>query len=168
MNVTTKNRSWDERPSSSRMYVYLKDMESMIGDSPGYVKWMADEDGRYLYRLSGGWIDADGTVKNAKVVKVAAPDSKFKLQEEEDAAWRVFNRQEVKLMKMAAEWGLRELGHDAKLRFSRKAGCSCGCSPGFVLDTSLRIDGRQVDIWVEGSAKELTQLDNDRILAASL
>jgi hypothetical protein len=34
-------------------------------------------------------------------------------------------------------------------RFSGTAGCSCGCSPGFVLDRCLRVNGRPVDLWIE-------------------
>lgn len=37
-------------------------------------------------------------------------------------------------------------GLDAK--FSKKAGCSmCPCSPGFVLDRTLYVDDRPVDMW---------------------
>jgi len=35
-----------------------------------------------------------------------------------------------------------------KIKFSRKAGCSCGCSPGFIVDgDTLRVDGEPVDVW---------------------
>jgi len=33
--------------------------------------------------------------------------------------------------------------------FSAKAGCSCGCSPGFILTSRLSIDGKPVDLWIE-------------------
>lgn len=36
----------------------------------------------------------------------------------------------------------------AKVTFSYKAGCSCGCSPGFILDGTVREDGWNVDIHV--------------------
>jgi len=47
-----------------------------------------------------------------------------------DAAWRRYNREEVRIMrKYLAAAGIEVQG----LRFSRKAGCSlCECSPGFV------------------------------------
>lgn len=32
-------------------------------------------------------------------------------------------------------------------RFSRKAGCSCPCSPGFVLNDLLIVDGRRTDLF---------------------
>lgn len=59
-----------------------------------------------------------------------------------DAAWRKYNREEVRLQKALAERGLAALKQtegfrlfgSGELRFSRKAGCSCGCSPGMLLD----------------------------------
>lgn len=46
-----------------------------------------------------------------------------------DAAWRRYNREEVRIMrKYLAAAGIDVSG----LRFSRHAGCTCPCSPGFV------------------------------------
>lgn len=61
-----------------------------------------------------------------------------------DARWRAYNRAELKAMRAAAgpilaqlkELGLSSFG-DGQLAFSRTAGCSCGCSPGFVFSHSL-------------------------------
>lgn len=37
-----------------------------------------------------------------------------------------------------------------EMKWSQKAGCSCGCSPGFVIDGfDLKIDGRDVYVDVE-------------------
>ena len=36
-----------------------------------------------------------------------------------------------------------------KARWSQKAGCSCGCSPGFILDRTLHKDDKPVDFHVE-------------------
>jgi hypothetical protein len=52
---------------------------------------------------------------------------------------------------------LRQSGVDVRLstsepltvKFSKVAGCSCGCSPGFVLNQTVRLDGRAVDIWFD-------------------
>lgn len=33
--------------------------------------------------------------------------------------------------------------------FSIKAGCSCGCSPGFILTSTLVYEGRTVDLFVD-------------------
>jgi hypothetical protein len=66
-----------------------------------------------------------------------------------DAAWRKYNREEVRLMTAELEaaktevldrpvdgpdavWGAVLEALEQKLRFSQKAGCSCPCSPGFV------------------------------------
>lgn len=55
---------------------------------------------------------------------------------ENDAAWRKYNREELRIMREHVEWALGQLpGRPyavGDLRFSRKAGCGCGCSPGFV------------------------------------
>lgn len=42
---------------------------------------------------------------------------------------------------------LRRIGIDAKLNWSQHAGCSCGCSPGFVLTSESR-DLHGLDVWV--------------------
>ena len=40
-----------------------------------------------------------------------------------------------------------EFGPNTKVRWSQKAGCSCGCSPGFIVDAPATPWG--VDIFVE-------------------
>jgi hypothetical protein len=39
-------------------------------------------------------------------------------------------------------------------RFSVYAGCSCPCSPGFVLDDTVRVDYRPVDLFVQRVADD--------------
>ena len=53
-----------------------------------------------------------------------------------DALWRKYNREVVKLMKAVALPVIHEILDDENptLTFSRTAGCSCGCSPAFKLD----------------------------------
>jgi hypothetical protein len=57
------------------------------------------------------------------------------------AAWRRYHRAMIKLMNevLQGTWN-----HDVPLvaSFSRTAGCSCGCSPGF------RLPNQHVDIYV--------------------
>jgi hypothetical protein len=53
-----------------------------------------------------------------------------------DQAWKAFNRLEVQVMKTFVEHAVA-----GKLTFSKKAGCSCGCSPGF------RTDARSLRGW---------------------
>jgi len=56
---------------------------------------------------------------------------------ENDKRWRAYNRQTVAIKRTFAEAVLpaacEALGvpHPGSLSFNRKAGCSCGCSPGF-------------------------------------
>ena len=59
-----------------------------------------------------------------------------------DALWRKYNREEVLLMKEEILKAAAELAEDPRteylaaammeIRFSRTAGCSCACSPGFI------------------------------------
>jgi len=69
---------------------------------------------------------------------------------ENDKRWRQYNWQEIKVMRLFADavledackaLGVTELG---VIHFSRKAGCSCGCSPGFVARK-----GRGWNVWVD-------------------
>jgi hypothetical protein len=57
---------------------------------------------------------------------------------EVDKAYDRFNRAKVRIMKAhlaaAMEADLLPSGDRVKPRFSKKAGCSCPCSPGFILD----------------------------------
>lgn len=46
-----------------------------------------------------------------------------------DKAWRRYNREELRLRRQV----LKRLGLTG--RYSRKAGCPCQCSPGFVIDS---------------------------------
>ena len=74
-----------------------------------------------------------------------------------DAAWRRYNRAELAAMKRvlaAAQPTLRELlgavADGCRWGFSRKAGCSCPCSPGFV-DRERRYlthAGYRVDVYL--------------------
>jgi len=70
--------------------------------------------------------------------------------EEVNALFRKLNRQEVKNMKAVIEEALQTVEGldflaDNPLTFSRKAGCSCGCSPAFVVKEGVQHDG----LWVE-------------------
>lgn len=56
-----------------------------------------------------------------------------------DKAWDAYNRAEVKAMRVKVLNWLDAAGYErVKVRFSRKAGCGCGCSPGFIADRQLR------------------------------
>jgi hypothetical protein len=49
-----------------------------------------------------------------------------------DRDWRIYNREEVRLMKEAAS--LATCLPVTAFTFSRKAGCSCPCSPGLLME----------------------------------
>lgn len=44
-----------------------------------------------------------------------------------------------------AQMGPFRFYHDVAARWSQKAGCACGCSPGFILDGQLK--GRELTDW---------------------
>jgi hypothetical protein len=75
---------------------------------------------------------------------------------EVDALYRSLNREYGKNAVRAAATVVSALMLDDVLgavtgltfKFSRKAGCSCPCSPGVVASQTVRLDGAPVDIWV--------------------
>jgi hypothetical protein len=74
----------------------------------------------------------------------------------EDKAWRAYNRLELEVMRAMVEMARPIVeamtfgAKDAKWSFSRKAGCSCGCSPGFRegSDHTRRFLSGPCDVWV--------------------
>lgn len=54
-----------------------------------------------------------------------------------------------KVWKPLVERELRDAGVQGKVRWSQYAGCKmCPCSPGFVLEDAIRLDGTPVDVWI--------------------
>ena len=51
-------------------------------------------------------------------------------------------------------------GEEATIRWSRTAGCSCGCSPGYVVDGDINAKYRNSDVWIDidSSTAHLTKL----------
>jgi hypothetical protein len=62
-----------------------------------------------------------------------------------DKAWDAHNRAIIKAERDVLMPLLKGTQFEGKASFSRKAGCSCGCSPGFILENGRR--GFQ--LWVE-------------------
>lgn len=60
---------------------------------------------------------------------------------------------------LSASADLRELVGDAALHFSRKAGCSCGCSAGFVASHHIAVqhDGRTLNVTDVFVTREVTR-----------
>jgi hypothetical protein len=77
----------------------------------------------------------------------------------EDLAWKAYNKLELAAMRtLIATFGPVFRRHTqapetVKFSFSRKAGCSCPCSPGFVADTRVMSNGSIVDIHISEAAK---------------
>lgn len=63
-----------------------------------------------------------------------------------DAACDQYKRAQVKTKRRYAEEALRRRGYETKIVFSRTAGCSCGCSPGFVAESRYLYG---VDVFVD-------------------
>jgi len=85
-------------------------------------------------------------IGKARVFVWGAPEPELELPKpkergvdpENDKAYDRFNRAQVRIWKAhlvaAMEEGLMPGGERVKPIFSRKAGCSCPCSPGFILN----------------------------------
>ena len=69
---------------------------------------------------------------------------------ENDKAWRKYNRDKIVAMRELLDdisgWLQSISNGDLKYRFSRKAGCSCGCSPSFIADRALFFNGRAISL----------------------
>lgn len=78
----------------------------------------------------------------------------------EDKAWKAYNRAEVANQRDLIEEALAQNPELAtklgKLSFSRKAGCGCGCSPGFIAEGQ----GSQ-DIWITRTAPPAPVVEAD-------
>jgi hypothetical protein len=74
-----------------------------------------------------------------------------------DKAWRAYHREEIRLMRQELQAVCEELEGgeteaerlvisllDDGLKFSRKAGCPCGCSAGFVSPYSIHFNHRSL------------------------
>jgi hypothetical protein len=81
---------------------------------------------------------------------------------DEDRAWKRYNREELRLQRelvAQAYVAVPELAADlGGLSFSRKAGCSCGCFPGFIAEGR----GTQ-DVWVTRTPATPTFQVADRV-----
>ena len=92
------------------------------------------------------------------------PDYSRKGDDKElDKEWRKYNKFELSLQKQiimhAVSNGMLDADLASELKWSRKAGCSCGCSPGW---TSR--DYRRQTIWLKviSPSKEQEKKDRNR------
>lgn len=66
---------------------------------------------------------------------VSVPDTMATPAFHDDEAWKAFRKEQIRNMRRYVPGILAELGiENARVRFSQKAGCGCGCSPGFIVD----------------------------------
>jgi hypothetical protein len=136
-----------------------------------------------VHAMTKDWTDRR-TAKTTRVY-VSLQDGDVPMQEppvsskgddpENDKLWRRYNRLEVAAMKVKIEKALPAIaaacGRTVSLsiddfRFSRKAGCSCPCSPGFVYDSWISSCGDgPVDIWISGADTSDHQREHQRLAA---
>lgn len=73
-------------------------------------------------------------------------------KEQNNKEWKKYNREEIKTMRIHLKDILAKNNIEyEKLSFSRKAGCSCGCSPGFIIEGTHH----PMIIWVDLEAVEV-------------
>lgn len=46
---------------------------------------------------------------------------------------------------------------EGRIRWSQTAGCGCGCSPGFIVDHTVRVEGTPADIYITITADPIVQ-----------
>lgn len=79
-------------------------------------------------------------------------------------AWKAHNREEVSLMSDLLDAALEVLNLHITYRFSRTAGCKCGCSPGFILNTEF---GCGLPEWVDVFISEVNPPKKEKKLEMS-
>jgi len=129
--VTVHTKVWDEKATRTRLYV---SGEQDVDFSAAYEADYAD----------GG------------------PKPRGE-RPEVDKLYDQLNRQVVRnkkalLAEAKQQEPIAELLGEAKMTFSRKAGCSCGCSAGYILDRMLTVQTCQgqkavSSIWIEPTKK---------------
>jgi len=90
------------------------------------------------------------------------PEYSHKGEDKElDKEWRKYNKAELMIQKriinQAVRDGLLDKDLAAELKFSRKAGCQCGCSPGW-----KSRDYRRQSIWLKVTSPSKEQEKKER------
>mgnify|MGYP001226878705 CR=1 FL=1 len=114
----------------------------------------------YQYELKGSLKKTRISVSIPKVEQVIGPTpphTERGASQACDHLWDAWNHHLLANFRVLLAQALRDLGiegEDAyKMPYSRKAGCSCGCSPAFVAKSLVGWD-----IWVEGEVLDETEL----------
>jgi len=111
--ISIRTRAWDEKSKRTRLYVAG---EEPVDFTAAYEADRAD--GGPQPRGQRPEVDKLFDALNRQVVK---------------------NQKKVALEAVASIPALAELIEDCKMTFSKKAGCSCGCSPAFILDQTIMV-----------------------------
>ena len=89
-------------------------------------------------RIYTGGVDLDKIEEEARPHYIAIGEQSAEYK----AAGRVYRKEERRIIAAALEAAGIKF---ESVRFSQKAGCSCPCSPGWIADSVLRIDGLRID-----------------------
>lgn len=80
-----------------------------------------------------------------------------------DKLWKRYNRAELALQKqalgLAAQQGWLTVEEVAEAKWSRKAGCSCGCSPGWIFRNAYKLSGW---LTIKSPKKEAREKEEQR------
>lgn len=111
---------WADRDRNRKTRIYTEANDELVREYSGMENHPSSYDGCKVARGKGE--DANHDKATCELCAL-------------DAAWRQWNRAEMRVAKEAATAWLKANGlGDVKVRFDRHAGCSCPCSPGLVAD----------------------------------
>ncbi len=83
------------------------------------------------------------------------PYTAYEMTDEKGAHVTSAKRETVGILRRAVKSYLKESGillsQMGNVFFSQRAGCNCGCSPGFVLAEAINFGNTAVDIWIDGN-----------------
>lgn len=106
-------------------------------------------EGSYLRRYRKTRIHVWGS----EVTDMERPPYSIKGQNaENDELWKKYNRLEIKAQRDVISVALDDIAlavripEDFKFTFSRNAGCSCPCSPGFIVNSTLKTIDSNIDV----------------------
>lgn len=137
--ITAKVRRHGERASRSRVYVSAQ---------------VANERDRRLREL----VDAEAALGDRRFADRG-------VHQDVDELYDKLNRRIAYVERVIAVEAARKLSGNDEItgKYSRWAGCSCGCSPGVVLDRAVCDDeGRQLDMWITTQQEERRHVGADQ------
>lgn len=121
------------------------------------VRWSPEDRGKHMraFVWDGGAIEPNEEVLKQLASRRGHASHWTKRGEDKvmDSAWDAYNHLIVANKQALLEHALKliEAPDTAKYRWSRKAGCACGCSPGFVVEGVAK----GFNMWIERMGKEV-------------